>query len=61
MKSKSLKVNITNIPRERWSDVQSKIFRMLLVEEGYEVETIDIKDGLTGEFIGVEYEVKERS
>jgi len=55
-----LKVVVSNIPRERWNDIQNKIFRMLLVEEGFEVETISIEDGITESFLGHEFEITEK-
>lgn len=56
----SLKVVISNIPRERWQGIQNKIFRMLIVEEGLEIETITIKDGITESFLGYEFEITDR-
>ena len=55
-----LKVNITNIPRERWNDIQNKIFRILIVEEGFDVETISLEDGITESFLGHEFEIIEK-
>ena len=55
-----LSVNITNIPKERLDEIQNKIFKMLIVEERFDVETISIEDGISESFLGHEFEITEK-
>ncbi|KEI92645.1 hypothetical protein [Clostridium botulinum] len=52
-----MKVEITNIPKDKFQKVQSEIFR-ILIKNGFEdIETIIIEDGLSCEFEGFELEI----
>lgn len=54
-----MKVVVENIPKDKFWDIQNKILR-LLVENGFEeVETIQMKDALSTELLGIELEIKK--
>jgi len=57
---RGLRINITNVPKERWDEIQNKIFKMLIIEEGFNVEMIDIEDGITESFLGYEFEITNK-
>lgn len=53
-----MKVEVTNIPKDKFQKVQSEIFK-ILIKNGFEdIETITIEDGLSCEFEGFEFEIK---
>lgn len=56
-----MKVNVDNIPNDKFAKIQNKIFK-LLHDEGLECEDepISLEDGLTNEFQGFEFVIKKR-
>lgn len=57
-KNDFMKVNITNISKDKFQKVQSEILRVL-IKNGFEnVETITLEDGLSCKFEGFEFEIK---
>lgn len=53
-----MKVEVTNIPKNKFQKVQSEILKVL-INNGFEnVETITLEDGLSCEFEGFELEIR---
>ncbi|KZL88686.1 hypothetical protein [Clostridium magnum] len=53
-----MKVVVSNIPKDKFSKLQTEILRVL-INNGFEnVDTLTIEDGLSCEFLGHELEIK---
>ena len=56
-----MKVTVTNIPKDKFQDIQTGICKVLLNNgiQAAELETAILEDGKSGQFQGFEFEIKK--
>ena len=55
-----MKLEITNIPKDKFQKLQSEILKILVTNGFEDVDTITLEDGLSCEFQGFEFDIKHK-